>query len=60
MLRLNENPIEKQDPDYRKKIVCALEWLTELDKIKVIAAERMVYRGLLPNPQRIKIVEMLE
>jgi len=46
---MNENPVEKEDKEYRKKIVCALEYLTELDKIKVIAAERLIYRGLLPQ-----------
>jgi Leucine-rich repeat (LRR) protein len=48
-LRMNENPVEKEDKDYRKKLVCALENLLELDKIKVVAAERLIYRGLLPN-----------
>ena len=46
--RLNNNPIEKDDPEYRKKIVLACEFLNELDKIKVVAAERFVYKGLLP------------
>jgi len=46
---MNENPVEKEDKDYRKKLVCALENLLELDKIKVVAAERLIYRGLLPN-----------
>jgi len=52
---LNENPVEKEDPDYRKKIVVALEYLTELDKIKVIAAERLIYRGLLPQTQFLRV-----
>ena len=47
--RLNNNPIEKGDPDYRKKTVLACEFMTELDKIKVVAAERLVYQGLLPR-----------
>jgi len=49
ILRMNENPVEKADPkEYRKKSVLALKFLTELDKIKVIEAERLFYRGLLP------------
>ena len=46
--RLNNNPVEKDDAEYRKKIVLACEYLNELDKIKVVAAERFVYKGLLP------------
>jgi len=46
---MNENPCAKEDEKYRHKIVVSLEYLTELDKIKVVAAERLVYRGLLPN-----------
>ena len=46
---MNENPVEKAEPkEYRKKSVLALKFLTELDKIKVIEAERLFYRGLLP------------
>ena len=48
ILKLNDNPIETEDPDYRKKCVVGLQWLTELDKIKVVAAERMIYLGLIP------------
>lgn len=57
---MHENPCAKEDPKYRHKIVVQLEYLTELDKIKVVAAERLVYRGLLPAAQRIKVNEMLE
>lgn len=60
IFRLNENPVEKEDPDYRKKIVVALEYLTELDKIKVIAAERLIYRGLLPQTQFLRVNQMIE
>jgi hypothetical protein len=54
ILKLNENPIETEDPDYRKKCVVGLQWLTEMDKVKVVAAERMVYLGLMP-PSRFNI-----
>jgi hypothetical protein len=59
ILRLNDNPIEHEDPDYRKKCVVGLQWLTEMDKIKVVAAERMVYLGLMPA-SRFNIKEKLE
>jgi hypothetical protein len=49
ILRLNDNPIEKEDLKYREKNVLALDDLVELDKIKVIQAERLHYRGLLPK-----------
>ena len=60
MLHMNQNPVEMEDPDYRKRIVCALEYLTELDKIKVVAAERMTYRGLLPHSSLAKVQANLE
>jgi hypothetical protein len=45
ILRLNNNPVE----DYRKPMVVYLDDLTELDKIKVVQAERLWYKGLLPK-----------
>lgn len=45
---MNENPVEKSDPNYRKNCVVALDLLTEMDKIKVVQAERMVYKGFIP------------
>lgn len=48
IVRMNGNPIETGDAKYREKIVVALDDLCELDKIKVIQAERLHYKGLLP------------
>ena len=59
IIKLNDNPIETEDPDYRKKCVVGLQWLTEMDKIKVVAAERMVYLGLMP-PSRFNVKQKLE
>ena len=36
ILRLNDNPVEKEDPNYRKQCVLALDWMTEMDRIKVV------------------------
>jgi hypothetical protein len=53
---MNENPVEKADPkEYRKKSVLALKFLTELDKVKVIEAERLFYRGLLPPQLKFSV-----
>jgi len=58
---MNDNPVEKNNPDdYRKEIVIVLDDLVELDKIKVIQAERLTYKGLLPHTSRKKVHEMLE
>lgn len=58
---MNENPIEKKDSrEYRKDMVMALEDLIELDKVKVIQAERLTYKGLLPHFSRKKLDVMLE
>ena len=59
IIKLNDNPIETEDPAYRKKCVVGLQWLTEMDKIKVVAAERLVYLGLMPA-SRFNIKEKLE
>ena len=56
ILRMNDNPCEKADPkEYRKKSVLSLSYLTELDKIKVIEAERLYYRGLLPPQLKFSV-----
>ena len=47
ILRLSKNPILPET--YRKPLVMYLNDLTELDKIKVVQAERLWYRGLLPK-----------
>ena len=59
ILRLNDNPVEKEDPNYRKQCVLALDWMTEMDRIKVVQAERMVYKGLLP-PSSFNVKKKLE
>jgi Leucine-rich repeat (LRR) protein len=45
ILRLNKNPVE----NYREKLVVYLTDLVELDRVKVVQAERLWYRGLLPK-----------
>jgi Leucine-rich repeat (LRR) protein len=59
-MRIYDNPVKKEDKDLRKKIVVHCQYLIELDKIKVVQAERMHYMGLLPRSQKINIEEMLE
>lgn len=59
ILRLSDNPVEKSDPNYRKQCVLALDWMTEMDRIKVVQAERMVYKGLLPA-SRFNVKQKLE
>lgn len=54
------NPIEKDDPKYREKLVVALDDLCELDKLKVIQAERLFYRGLLPKHLRFSVQAKLD
>jgi hypothetical protein len=46
MLRMMYNPCETRE-DYRKKLIDGIETLDELDRIKVVAAERMFYRGFI-------------
>lgn len=53
------NPIEKGDPKYREKLVVALDDLCEVDKIKVIQAERLFYKGLLPKHLKFSVLEKL-
>jgi hypothetical protein len=51
MLRMHNNPVEESDQkEYRKQAVMGIPHLMELDKVKVIEAERLVYSGLLPPP----------
>lgn len=57
---MNGNPVEQADPKYREKIVVALDDLCELDKIKVIQAERLHYKGLLPPQLKFQVQEKLE
>ncbi|CDW88904.1 UNKNOWN [Stylonychia lemnae] len=47
MLKVFENPFCKAQTDHRKQIVLHLEQLEELDRIKVIQAERLSYKGLI-------------
>ena len=43
-----DNPCQKgMMKDYRKKLVLRLDILEELDKIKVVQAERLSYKGLI-------------
>lgn len=55
-LKLRGNPIAANGFGYRKQFVEALPELQELDKIKVLAAERLSYQGLLP---KVKIDKLL-
>lgn len=45
ILKLQNNPISSKD--YRKRVVLHCTKLEELDRIKVIEAERLAYRGLI-------------
>jgi hypothetical protein len=46
---MNGNPVETKNPEgYRRNIVVALDDLMELDKVMVIQAERLLYKGILP------------
>lgn len=57
ILKLNGNPCVKDKKDYRKILVVNLSLLEELDKIKVIQAERLCYQGLVKG---VNIEELLE
>ncbi len=52
ILKLHENPVK----NYRKGLVVHLLKLEELDRIKVIEAERLAYRGLI----KIDIEKLIE
>ena len=45
ILKLHGNPMESNS--YRKRIVLAMPKLEELDRLKVVQAERLFYRGLI-------------
>ena len=61
ILRMADNPFEKEDPkQYRKDSVLALDFLTEIDKIKVIQAERLFYKGLLPPQLKFSVEKKIE
>lgn len=47
ILKMIENPVAKKSATYRKEVVVKLESLEELDRIKVIPAERLAYKGLI-------------
>ena len=53
ILRMSGNPVSQAEDEldckYRRQAVVALDNMIELDKIKVIAAERMLYKGMLPK-----------
>ena len=54
ILKLQGNPV--QSVDYRRRVVLSCGKLEELDRIKVVQAERMSYRGLI----KIDVEGMLE
>eukprot|EP00347_Sterkiella_histriomuscorum_P021756 403332873 len=56
VMKVFENPFCKTQPDHRKQIVSQLEFLEELDRIKVIQAERLAYKGLI----KIDVEQLLE
>lgn len=45
ILKLQGNPVDSAT--YRKPIVLAMSKLEELDRIKVVQAERLSYRGVI-------------
>merc|ERR1711935_710946 len=49
IVRMNDNPVEQNDKKYREKLIVALDDLVELDRLQVIQAERLLYKGLLPK-----------
>jgi hypothetical protein len=54
ILKLQGNPVDSKT--YRKRAVLHCERLEELDRIKVVAAERMAYRGLI----KIDVEKLIE
>jgi len=52
ILKLFGNPVK----DYRRRVVMHLPKLEELDRVKVIEAERLAYRGLI----KIDVDKMVE
>ncbi len=48
IFKIQGNPLPSdQLPSIRKQIVLAMPKLEELDRIKVVQAERMAYKGLV-------------
>ena len=50
IVKVHENPFSKKqasEVNYRKQLVLRLQQLEELDRIKVIEAERLAYKGLI-------------
>jgi len=56
ILKMMENPVAKNHPTYRKEIVVNLEKLEEFDRVKVIPAERLAYKGLI----KLNVESLLE
>ena len=62
-LTLTGNPIEQRAREsgkisqYRKPFVLQLDSLQQMDKIEIIAAEKMTYQGILPR--KVNLDEML-
>jgi hypothetical protein len=54
ILKLHGNPVK--DDVYRKPLVLHCEGLEELDRVKVVQAERLAYRGLI----KIDVAKLLE
>ena len=52
ILKMQGNPVT----DYRKRMVLHLPKLQELDRVKVVEAERLTYRGLI----KIDVVKLIE
>lgn len=58
-LRMHDNPVASSDPEYRQKCVVALDMLLEMDRIKCVMEERMIYRGLLPGKGMARVEQLL-
>lgn len=56
MLKTNGNPVQKYTKDYRKPIVLHASQLEVLDRVKVVQAEKLAYKGLI----RIDVDKMVE
>ena len=52
ILKLYGNPVT----DYRKRVVSAMPRLEELDRIKVVQAERLAYKGVV----KVDLEKLLE
>lgn len=47
ILKMHGNPCCEMKSDYRKSLVLRLNHLEELDRVKVVQAERLAYKGLI-------------